>query len=184
MSYSAEIVQFPGRLKSAPETPRKTARGPQVEDGFTRIANELFEALIQAPLTDRERRVALAVVRLTYGWGKKSDRISDSQIADVAHLPRQRVNKIKQNLIAKKVLFVEGAGYGLTGVNKHYDQWNFSSSHQPTKGGDKRGDSVTHGGDKTCHSRGCTPKTKESYSGAKETLHKSRHPAASPPAVG
>ncbi len=157
MTDTAKVYQFPDR----PSEGVQDKRGPQVEDGYTRIANELFEAIITAPLTDRERRVAMAVMRLTYGWNKKADRIADSQIADVCHLPRQRVNKVKQDLIAKKVIKVEGPGHGLTSLNKHFDEWELTARHTPISGGDKKGDTVTHGGDKVCHSRGCTPKTKD-----------------------
>lgn len=161
MSDTAEIYQFPERRDDA-QAPAAPSKGPQVEDGYTRIANELLEALITAPLTDRERRVALAVIRLTYGWNKKADRIADSQIADVAHLPRQKVNKVKQQLVAKKVLKIEGAGHGLLSINKHYDEWQLTAQHTPKQKGDKRGDNVTHGGDKVCTPRGCTPKTQDS----------------------
>ncbi|NWO10186.1 replication protein [Chromohalobacter salexigens] len=166
MADTAEIFQFPERRDDAQAPgPDRTGRSPQVEEGFTRIANELFEALIQAPLTDRERRVALAVVRLTYGWNKKADRIADSQIAEIAHLPRQKVNQVKQQLLAKKVLVVEGAGHGLTSLNKYFDEWELAARHapksRPDSGGDKRGDTVPHGGDKDCTPRGCTPKTED-----------------------
>jgi len=132
-----------------------------VEDGFTRIANELFSALIQAPMTDRERRVALAVVRLTYGWNKKADRIADSQLSEIAGMPRQKVNKVKQQLIAKKIIKSEGSGHGILSINKHFDQWDFGAKHTPIQKGDKRGDTVTHEGDKVCTPRGCTPKTED-----------------------
>lgn len=155
MTDTAEIYQFPG----AQTPPEGSKRGPQVEDGFTRIAHELFEAIITAPLTDRERRVVMAVIRLTYGWNKKADRLADSQIAEVCHLPRQKVNKVKQDLIAKNVIKVEGAGHGLTSINKHADTWELTARHSPKQRGDTKGDSVPHGGDKDCTPRGCTPKT-------------------------
>jgi|AntDeeMinimDraft_5_1070356.scaffolds.fasta_scaffold03604_4 phage replication O-like protein O len=158
----SNLAYLPGhKPQEQPQEGASKSRGPQVEDGYTRIANELFEALIQAPLTDRERRVALAVIRLTYGWNKKADRIADSQIADVAHLPRQKVNKTKQQLVAKKVLKIEGAGHGLLSINKHYEEWQFTAHHTPKQRGDKKGDTVPHGGDKECTPRGCTPKTKD-----------------------
>lgn len=180
MSNSAEIIQFPDRRDDGQAPAQESAgRSPQVEDGFTRIANELFVALIQAPMTDRERRVALAVVRLTYGWNKKADRLADSQIAEVAHLPRQKVNQVKQQLIAKKVLVVEGAGHGLISLNKRFDEWELTAHHtpkpRPNLGGDKRGDTVTYGGDKDCTPRGCTPKT-EDNSVPKGTENTSKQP--------
>lgn len=64
---------------------------PQLEDGYTRIANDLLEALVRIPLRDLDRRVFLAVLRLTYGFGKKEDRLAYSQVANLTGLPRRSV---------------------------------------------------------------------------------------------
>jgi len=145
----------------AQEIPQPERKGAQLEDGYTRIPNELLSALIQSPMTDRERRVALAVARLTYGWNKTADRIADSQIAKEAGMQRKRANTAKQSLIAKKVLKCEGAGYGLLSVNNHIEEWNLAAKHTPAPKGDRRGDTIPPAGDKTCPPRGHTPKTKD-----------------------
>lgn len=41
-----------------------------IDDGYTRIANELLEAVMAADLTARQLKVVLAVIRKTYGFGK------------------------------------------------------------------------------------------------------------------
>ncbi|OED41232.1 hypothetical protein AB833_10080 [Chromatiales bacterium (ex Bugula neritina AB1)] len=51
---------------------------PQIVDGYTRIANELLDALIRSGLTKRELRVVLVVIRQTYGYNRSSDDISGS----------------------------------------------------------------------------------------------------------
>lgn len=117
---SAEIHQFPVKERQAP-------KGPQLEDGYTRIANELFEAVTNAqtcPVTLRQMRVVLAVIRKTFGFNKKTDRISDGQIAAETGLSRQNVNKAKRELIAMNVLFMDGQKIG---VNKYAEQWDFSA---------------------------------------------------------
>lgn len=53
---------------------------PQTEDGYTAIANEIMEALIAAELSGQEFRIALLVIRKTYGFKKKEDAISLSQM--------------------------------------------------------------------------------------------------------
>lgn len=45
---------------------------PQIENGYTRIANELLEALLLANLSKRQLLVALAVIRQTYGFNRKT----------------------------------------------------------------------------------------------------------------
>lgn len=49
-----------------------------IDDGYTRIANELLEAVMAADLTARQLKVVLAVIRKTYGFGKKFDRITNT----------------------------------------------------------------------------------------------------------
>ena len=54
-------------------------RVAEVEDGYTRLANALYEELIGADLTKNQSKVAHAICRKTYGYGKKMDRISDTR---------------------------------------------------------------------------------------------------------
>ncbi len=43
----------------------------EVEDGYTRLANALYEELIGADLTKNQSKVAHAICRKTYGYGKR-----------------------------------------------------------------------------------------------------------------
>ncbi|MFM0724816.1 replication protein [Paraburkholderia strydomiana] len=54
---------------------------PQVEDGHIKIANELYDAVLNYPFTARQLKVLLAIVRKTYGFNKKRDDVSASQIS-------------------------------------------------------------------------------------------------------
>lgn len=52
---------------------------PQLENGYTRIANELLEATAKFPFTGAQLRLILFLWRKTYGFRKKVDEISISQ---------------------------------------------------------------------------------------------------------
>ncbi|MDE9467487.1 replication protein [Xenorhabdus bovienii] len=91
-----------------------------VEDGYTRIANELLESIASSDLTARQLKVMLAIIRKTYGFGKKTDRIADSQIAGITGLSRQNVNKAKNELILMNFLILDG---NKIGVNKNISCW-------------------------------------------------------------
>ncbi|TDB42658.1 replication protein [Photorhabdus luminescens] len=95
-----------------------------VEDGYTRIANELLESIASSDLTARQLKVMLAVIRKTYGFCKKADRIADSQIAEITGLSRQNVNKAKNELISMRLLFIDG---NKIGVNKNISCWENQS---------------------------------------------------------
>lgn len=152
MADTAEIFQFPARRddaqSSGPDSPQGPARSPQVEDGYTRIAHELYEVVNNAnscPVTARQLRIIHAVIRRTYGFNKRMDRIADTQLAADTGTPRQKVNEAKHQLIAMRVLKLSADGREL-GVNKDYASWDFSA--RPTKTPPKnraqqKGDTVT-----------------------------------------
>lgn len=102
-------------------------RVARVEDGYTKLANELYEELIGANLTKNQAKVAHAICRKTYGFNKKTDRISDSQLAELTRLPRQKVNKAKNELIAMKVIVKVGMAIG---PNKNLTEWDIPECHQ------------------------------------------------------
>lgn len=98
-----------------------------IDDGYTRFANELLEAIASADLTARQLKVMLAYVRKTYGFNKKTDRIADEQIAQLTGLSRQNVNKAKKELISMNCLFMDG---NQIGVNSEVSAWQFSKCLQ------------------------------------------------------
>lgn len=100
---------------------------PQVENGFTRISNELLEAIISTRFSSRSElpmKIILHIIRKTYGFHKKVDRISLSQFAEVLAYPRPNIHYWLKKLVALEVLVVlkqpEGCYYGL---NKDYSRW-------------------------------------------------------------
>lgn len=110
-----------------PEIRAVEQRVADTDDGYTRLANELYEELIGANLTRNQAKVAHAVCRKTYGFNKKMDRIADSQISQLTRLPRQKVNKAKNELIQMGVLVREGM---LIGPNKNLAVWQIPECHQ------------------------------------------------------
>ncbi|MCG7388327.1 replication protein [Pantoea sp. ACRSB] len=110
-----------------PELRAVEQRVADTDDGYTRLANELYEELIGANLTRNQAKVAHAVCRKTYGFNKKMDRIADSQISQLTRLPRQKVNKAKNELIQMGVLVREGM---LIGPNKNLAAWQIPECHQ------------------------------------------------------
>lgn len=110
-----------------PDTEAVERRVVDTDNGFTRIANELLEAIASADLTARQLKLMLAYVRKTYGFNKKSDRIADEQIAQLTGLSRQNVNKAKKELLSMNCLLMEGSQIG---INKEVSAWQFSKCLQ------------------------------------------------------
>ena len=127
MTDTAQIFQFP----SAPEAPREK-RGPQVEDGYTRIANDLLDALCQADFTSREFKVVHFVIRQTYGWNDKAKRMASTFIAGGTGLHESDCSKVLNELIRRKVVIRHGGSRSPISLNKHFGEWLASEQGKKT----------------------------------------------------
>jgi len=98
--------------------------GPQLEDGYTRFAHELLEAIIFNDFSKRELKVLLAIGRKTYGWNKKWDRISLDQFAELTNLKKNHVSTTLAALVKKKaVIRHPGRKVSYYSINKDYKLW-------------------------------------------------------------
>lgn len=102
---------------------------PQLENGHTRIANELLEAIIRFDFSKREYQVLLAIIRKTYGYKKTADDIGNSQIAEMTGLQRTHVAATIRGLEQKNVLNRKKGIFGhVIGVNKNYHTWGVTET--------------------------------------------------------
>lgn len=100
---------------------------PQIEDGYTRIANETMDALARGCPGNGECQLLMAIMRKTYGWNKKEDAISVSQLGDITGLSRRMVIYGLQNLEAKKmVVIIRRKGRG---VKNEINTISFQKNH-------------------------------------------------------
>lgn len=84
--------------------------------GFTRMDNDLYEALIGADLSGRELRVALAIHRQTAGFNVSEARIAASYIAEMAGLHREDVSRIISELLRQRVIYRTGGSRSPIGI--------------------------------------------------------------------
>lgn len=111
---TAEILQFPS------ESGGQERRVAQLEDGFTRLANELLDAAMASGLSETELCILLAVWRKTYGYSKKMDWISNEQLEGMIGKHHTHCSTAKNLLITKKVLLQEGRKVGM---NTNISEW-------------------------------------------------------------
>ena len=102
---------------------------PQIENGYTRLANELLEALCKAHLSSTEWQVVMTVIRETYGRnGKKQATISNGMIANLTGIHRRNVIRVIKQLEAKKVVSVVTLARGKSvGIQKDFEKWEIVS---------------------------------------------------------
>jgi phage replication O-like protein O len=98
----------------------------QTENGFTTIANQLIEALIAADLSGQEFRIALLIIRKTYGFKKKEDAVSLSQMITATKLSKTRCSQVINRLQLQKIVTVTENINGISKkykFNKDFDTW-------------------------------------------------------------
>lgn len=118
------------------------AASPQLEDGYTRIANELFDAILAFPFSARQMKVVMTLVRKTYGYNKKRDDISASQIGELCAMPRPHVSEVLGQLAAMNVVFKEPGRFGLLlEINKNHAAWQEIDEKKAPKEKMPRGES-------------------------------------------
>lgn len=103
---------------------------PQLEDGYTRIANEILDALIALRLPGQEWQIVLAIIRKTYGYGKKEDVISFRQLSAMTGIPRRKVISLFKSLVSKRALGSAQNGTRAPRTiwfNKDFSQWQPSA---------------------------------------------------------
>lgn len=125
MSNTAEIYKFP-----APVPTQQECRMADLENGYLRLVNQIQDALCIVELSGREFRVLNAIIRLTYGWSKKSDRIANSLIADKTTLKVKHVSEAVLSLAYRNIIILRRIGQTrYIGINTNLDKWAYSKPH-------------------------------------------------------
>jgi phage replication O-like protein O len=105
---------------------------PKLKDGYTMIANETLEAISTINLSPYESRVLWCIVRKTYGWHKKADLISLSQIVKATGLAKGHASRALKHLLSRSL--VTRLGNNQIGFQKDYEKWAQKLPDQVTQG--------------------------------------------------
>lgn len=100
----------------------------QLEHGHLRLANRLVEAILHAPFQGTHVRILLALVRLTYGWKRRTARVSLEQLARHAGKPYTGgFRRALDELLAAGVVLEIDPGYRgqptAYAIQKDHEQW-------------------------------------------------------------
>lgn len=93
---------------------------PQLENGYTPIANELLEKLVKMPLAPNQWRVLLCIIRKTYGFHKKVDYIANFQIGEATGLCKAVVSRCLKELKDRQLITRKGK---IIGFQKDWGKW-------------------------------------------------------------
>lgn len=114
-------------------------QSPQVENGFTRIANEIMDALVSYRIPGEQMQCLLFILRKTYGYGKKHDAISNSQLCKATGLKKGNASRAIKDLVNKNIVIKSDNGVIKSDncnvptycFNKNYSEWVQLSKKQP-----------------------------------------------------
>ncbi|APG52646.1 replication protein [Providencia stuartii] len=91
-----------------------------LDNGYTRIANELLDAIMLAGLTKHQLLMVMAVWRKTYGFNKKMDWVSNEQLESMTKIDSTKCSTAKNQLVRMKIFIQEGRKIGM---NKNISEW-------------------------------------------------------------
>lgn len=113
---------------------------PQLEDGFTMLANELMERVLGFGFSHREQSIIFTIFRKTYGYGKKEDDMSASQIGDMCKIARQHVTSTLNQLALRNVINKRPGRYGsIISIQKDHRKWITAEQMKPLFGSPESG---------------------------------------------
>lgn len=103
---------------------------PQKDDGHRQINTDVLAALIKHGLTGSEYKVSLFILHKTWGFQKKSDAISVSQMIEGTGLSDRMIRITIKSLRDMRIIHYEpskrvnrGSALNAYLFNKHYDTW-------------------------------------------------------------
>jgi phage replication O-like protein O len=99
---------------------------PQAENGHIDIAHEVAEAFFTLQLSGNQNRVLWVILRQTWGWKKKADRISISFFEKKTGLDRRHIYRALMELKERKIITIAKNGNRRTssyGFQKDYSLW-------------------------------------------------------------
>ena len=134
---------------------------PQCEDGYTKIANEIMEALAKIRISGEARQMLDVIIRKTYGFNKKEDKIATVQFMELTGLSRLAIPKARKKLISLNLITVSQKGYSqiLTySFQKNYEKWKPYPKKYTVS---KKGGGVYTKKDTKCIPKSSTQKKKE-----------------------
>ena len=105
----------------------------QTEKGFTKIANELFDKIIQTDFNKRELKVILLIIRYTYGFSRKQAPLSVRFISQATGVPFTHITPVIKKLAANNIIkiptdYSTGNSPRIIALNKDFDLWTVKST--------------------------------------------------------
>lgn len=100
--------------------------GANTKNGYMRVANEIMEALIKTPLSGREYKVLLFIMRQTYGYNHSERGMSLAYLAENLNIRQKHISEILISLKEKNIITCvkqTGNSPQVIGINPALEEW-------------------------------------------------------------
>lgn len=92
---------------------KKNKASPNLENGWTGLPNELWEALMRVNMGSQEERILRVVIRETYGWRVKEKAISLIRFSELAGISKPHVCHTLKKLQKRRIVVRNKNKFGL-----------------------------------------------------------------------
>jgi phage replication O-like protein O len=99
---------------------------PQLENGYIRIANKIWQELRKIRIPGEAMQILMVIIEETYGWSKKEAMIKNKTFVEKTGINKQNVNRAISKLIGINIIKVIKKDYNVAPTycfNKDYDTW-------------------------------------------------------------
>ena len=111
-------------------------QNPKLENGYTRIANEILENIAKTKLNGTQFKIVMVIWRYTYGFCRKEHEFSLSFLSQATDTNKNQIKRELNALIEKNIItVVKDADFNSSRVlsfNKLFEQWSLDKT-QGTK---------------------------------------------------
>lgn len=153
----ANVIEFEPRRK--PEA----AVIADTDNGYTRTANDIQDRLCQLDISGSQFQVLNAIIRTTYGYNKKSDRVTNTFIVELTGLSEKAVRDALIALADRQIITCEKSGImKIVAVNTTVSDWVIKSD----KAANMRK------GTEQMHRSKCTNKMEQMHQPKTEQMHR------------
>ncbi len=135
----------------------------QPEGGYTKIPNEMLEALVRLPLNGTQSTLVLFIIRKTHGYQKATDVIALAQFCAATGLPKKLVSRELGRLAKRQIITAWGDDYHPKryGIERDYRRWRNVGGEDWAEVSTELAPSVPQSVDKLSTDRGITKEKKE-----------------------
>jgi phage replication O-like protein O len=97
----------------------------QCENGYTMVANELFEQMARVKLSPTQYRILFVVWRYTYGFKRKEHDLSLSFLSSATGCDKRQIQRELKGLEEKKIIHqkIQSGKFRKISFNKDYETW-------------------------------------------------------------